>query len=142
MTVFSPGGGADAPSLAPLAIDGDPDTVWATDTYSDAVPFPDFKSGVGLLLALPEPTKVGEVTVDLASTGTQVQIRSASSAAPSTLEDTTALTEPATMRRGENTIEVNASEPTSYVLVWISTLGTINGESRTDIAEITVHAAE
>ncbi|WP_396892728.1 murein biosynthesis integral membrane protein MurJ [[Mycobacterium] wendilense] len=142
VTVFSPGGGADAPSLAPLAIDGDPDTVWATDTYSDAVPFPDFKSGVGLLLALPEPTKVGEVTVDLASTGTQVQIRSASSAAPSTLEDTTALTEPATMRRGENTIEVNASEPTSYVLVWISTLGTINGESRTDIAEITVHAAE
>ncbi|CAJ1511253.1 murein biosynthesis integral membrane protein MurJ [[Mycobacterium] burgundiense] len=142
VTVFSPGGGADAPSLAALAIDGDRSTVWPTDTYSDAVPFPDFKSGVGLLLTLPEPTKIGAVTVDLSSTGTQIQIRSSSSANPSTLEDTTALTDPATMRRGTNTIEVDSSEPTSNVLVWISTLGSTDGESRTDIAEVTVHAAE
>ncbi|MFA5707247.1 murein biosynthesis integral membrane protein MurJ [Mycolicibacterium sp.] len=142
VTVFSPGGGADSPSQASLAIDGDRSTVWPTDTYSDTVPFPNFKSGVGLMLTLPEPTKIGAVTVDLASTGTRIQIRSSSTPNPSTLEDTTALTEPATMRRGENTIEVDAAEPTSNVLVWISTLGSIDGESRTDIAEITVRAAE
>ena len=32
-------------------------------------------------------------------------------------------------------------QPTSYVLVWVSTLGQVDGESRSDIAEITLKAA-
>ncbi len=140
-TVFSPEGGADAPSLAGLAIDGNPATVWPTDTYSDAAPFPGFKNGVGLLLQLPKPTVIGSVTIDVSSTGTQVQVRSASTATPATLEDTTALTAPTPVQPGQNTIPVNASAPTSNVLVWISTLGTTDGESRTDVSEITLKAA-
>ncbi len=140
-TVFSPGGGADAPNLANLAIDGDPATVWPTDTYTDAVPFPAFKSGVGLLLQLPEPIVVGSVTVGISSTGTQVEIRSASSATPESLDDTTLLTGPTLVKPGTNTIAVPAAEPTSNVLVWISTLGQVGGQSRTDISEITVRAA-
>ncbi len=141
-TVFSPEGEADAPSLAGLAIDGDPATVWPSDTYSDPAPFPGFKNGVGLMLQLPQPTKVGAVTINVTSTGTQVQIRSSSTPTPSTLEDTTALTQPTALQRGNNTIQVNASEPTSNVLVWISTLGTVDGKSRTDISEITLRAAQ
>ena len=40
VTVFSPEGEADAPTEARLAIDGNPDTVWPIDTYTDpgAVP--------------------------------------------------------------------------------------------------------
>ena len=45
------------------------------------------------------------------------------------------------MQPGYNSIPVKASAPTSYLLVWISTLGTTNGESRSDIAEVTVQAA-
>ena len=63
-TVFSPRAGPTLQSGG-LAIDGDPQTVWPTDTYTDAVPFPGFKNGVGLMLQLPEPTKVGSVTVAL-----------------------------------------------------------------------------
>lgn len=140
-TVFSPMGGADAPDLAELAIDGDPATVWPTDTYTDTPPFPNFKNGVGLMLQLPEPTKVGEVTVSVSSTGTQVQIRSASSANPPSLDDTTLLTGPTALRPGSNTIEVPGAEPTSYLLVWISTLGQTNGKNRTDVSEITVRSA-
>ncbi len=70
-TVFSPEGEADAPALAGLAIDGDSATVWPTDTYSDSVPFPGFKNGVGLMLQLPEPTTLGEVTINVNSTGTR-----------------------------------------------------------------------
>ncbi|GAB3220769.1 murein biosynthesis integral membrane protein MurJ [Mycolicibacterium hippocampi] len=140
-TVFSPEGEADAPELADLAIDGDPTTVWPTDTYSDAVPFPNFKNGVGLMLQLPEPVTLGSVRINLNSTGTEVQIRSSSTATPSTLADTTALTEPTTMRPGSNTIEIDDASPTSNVLVWISTLGSVGGESRSDIAEITLEAA-
>jgi putative peptidoglycan lipid II flippase len=45
------------------------------------------------------------------------------------------------MQPGHNTIPVKASAPTSYLLVWISTLGTTKGESRSDISEVTVQAA-
>ncbi len=140
-TVFSPGGGADAPNLAGLAIDGDPSTAWPTDTYTDSVPFPGFKSGVGLLLELPEPTVIGSIGIGVSSTGTQVQIRSATSSSPESLSDTTLLTGPTLLKPGTNTIEVPSAAPTSYVLVWISTLGQVGGKSRTDISEITVRAA-
>jgi putative peptidoglycan lipid II flippase len=139
--VFSPGQDADNPSEAGLAIDGNPATAWQTDTYHDAVPFPSFKSGVGLLLQLAKPTVVGAVTVDLASTGTKIQIRSSATSTPAKLNDTTALTQPVAMHPGHNSIPVKASAPTSYLLVWISTLGTTNGESRSAISEVTVQAA-
>jgi putative peptidoglycan lipid II flippase len=140
-TVFSPEGEADAPDQAPLAIDGNASTVWPIDTYSDPVPFPNFKNGVGLMLQLPQPTAIGEVTIDLNSTGTSVEIRSAQSATPSSLADTTVLTPATALRPGANTIKVENASPTSYVLVWVSTLGQVNGESRSDIAEITLKAA-
>jgi putative peptidoglycan lipid II flippase len=139
-TVFSPGQEADNPGQAGLAIDGNPGTAWETDTYHDAVPFPGFKSGVGLLLQLPQPTVVGAVTVDLASTGTKIQIRAASTATPAKLENTTALTQPVATHPGHNSIPVNASSPTTQLLVWIPTLGTTNGESRSGLSEITVQA--
>jgi len=142
VTVFSPQGGADAPSLAGLAIDGDPNTVWPTDVYTDAVPFPGFKNGLGLLLDLPQPTVVGNVTVAVSSTGTQVQIRSSATATPSSLDDTTLLTGPTLLKPGTNTIAVPAGPATSHLLVWISTLGQTAGKSRADVSEISVRAAE
>jgi putative peptidoglycan lipid II flippase len=140
-TVFSPGGGADNPGKAYLAIDGNPSTAWSTDTYHDAVPFPNFKSGVGLMLQLPAPAKLSAVDINLSSTGTQIQIRSATTESPSSLEDTTALTPPTPVQPGQNRIPVTMSSPTSYVLVWIAKLGTTKGDSQSDIYEIGLEAA-
>jgi putative peptidoglycan lipid II flippase len=139
-TVYSPGGEPDNPGQAEQAIDGNPATSWDTDTYHDAVPFPGFKSGIGLLLQLPQPTVVGAVNVDVPSTGTKIQIRSSATATPGKLEDTIALTHPVSVHPGHNSIPVNASSPTSYVLVWIPTMGTTNGASRTGLSEVTVQA--
>lgn len=140
-TVFSPDGEADNPGQADLAIDGNPSTSWETDTYTDAVPFPGFKNGVGLMLQLPKPTVVGAVTIDVSSTGTKVEIRSSPTPNPSKLDDTTVLTSATALKPGHNTIAVKSSSPTSNLLVWISTLGTIDGKSRAAISEITVQAA-
>ncbi|OBK03303.1 murein biosynthesis integral membrane protein MurJ [Mycolicibacterium conceptionense] len=140
-TVFSPEGEADSPATAGQAIDGNSSTAWSTDTYSDPAPFPGFKNGVGLMLQLPQPTVVGSVTLNVTSTGTSVQIRSAQSANPSSLSDTTELTPSTALKPGSNTISVKKESSTSYVLVWISTLGTVDGKSRTDISEITIKAA-
>lgn len=140
-TVFSPGGSPDHPDQAGLAVDGDPDTSWSTDIYQDAAPFPAFKEGVGLILQLPSPTALSEVTIDVSSTGTAVQVRAADSAHPNSLSDTTALTPNVALQPGENTITVDNPTETSNVLVWISKLGTTDGQSRTNVSEITLRAA-
>jgi putative peptidoglycan lipid II flippase len=137
-TVFSPDGGADSPDQAGNAIDGNSTTVWPTDTYSDPNPFPNFKNGVGLMLQLPQPTTLTSVDINVSSTGTSVQIRSSQSADPSTLDGTTAMTPSTPLKTGNNTIEISDASPTSYVLVWIDKLGTVGGESRTDVSEITL----
>jgi putative peptidoglycan lipid II flippase len=93
------------------------------------------------MLQLSQPAKIGAVTINVDSTGTAVQIRSSPTASPSSLDDTTALTQPTTLKPGANTIQVENAQPTSNVLVWISTLGQVDGKSRSDIAEITLKAA-
>jgi putative peptidoglycan lipid II flippase len=139
-TVFSPDGDPDNPGQAGLAIDGDPATSWQTDVYTDAVPFPGFKKGVGLMLQLPTPTVVGAVNIDVASTGTKVEIRSASTPTPPTLDDTKVLTPATELKPGHNVIKVDSSAATSNLLVWISTLGTLDGKSCAQISEITIQA--
>jgi hypothetical protein len=141
-TVFSPGGAPDNPNSAGLAIDGDPATAWSTDTYVDAEPFPKFKPGIGLMLQLPEPTSLSAVTIDLDSTGTVAQIRSSANATPAKRSDTAELSAPTPLRPGHNVIPVNTSAaPTTFVLVWISTLGTTGGKSHSDISEVTLQSA-
>jgi hypothetical protein len=140
-TVFSPGGQPDHPSEADQAIDGDPNTSWPTDVYKDAAPFPNFKEGVGLLLHLSEPTALSQVTIDVPSTGTEVQIRAANSATPTSLSDTVELTPTVTLQPGPNTITVDDHAKTSDVLVWINKLGATNGQSRTAISDVTLRAA-
>ncbi len=140
-TVFSPDGEADNPGQAGLAIDGDPSTSWETDTYTDAVPFPAFKNGVGLMLQLPNPTVVGAVTLDVSSTGTKVELRSSATPTPAKLDDTKLLMPAAALKPGRNVIAVKSAAPTSNLLVWISTLGSTDGKSRAAISEIKVQAA-
>ncbi|MDM4139603.1 MULTISPECIES: murein biosynthesis integral membrane protein MurJ [Mycobacterium] len=140
-TVFSPDGDADNAGTAGQAIDGDPSTAWATEVYTDAVPFPSFKQGEGLILQLPSPTVVGQVSIDTPSSGTKVEIRAASSSSPSSLNDTTVLAPAFTLKPGHNVIPVRAGSPTSNLLVWISTLGSTNGKSQAGFSEITVQAA-
>jgi serine/threonine protein kinase len=140
-TVFAPDGAPDNPQDAKLAIDGNPNTGWSTVTYKDAVPFPKFIQGMGLMLHLSEPTALSVVTVDVPSTGTQVQIRASSTEAPAKLADTVELSPTTSLQPGHNRIAVHNRTKTSNVLVWICTLGTTNGESRTAISEITLQAA-
>lgn len=139
--VFSPDGSPDSPGDAGMAVDGKPDTAWATDRYYDADPFPKFKSGVGLIVSLREPTSVSAVTVDLNSTGTVIQVRSAENPEPKALADTVELTPPTPVQPGSNRIPITDSRPVSRVVVWISKLGTADGQNRAAISEIGIHAA-
>lgn len=141
-TVFPPGPDADQPGKASLAIDGNPSTSWTTDTYTDADPFPVlFKPGVGLLLDLQSASALSSVTIESHSVGTQVQIRSADSATPGSLNDTKEISATATLQPGKTTIPITSSSQVSHVLVWISKLGSTNGDHHAEIGEITVSTA-
>lgn len=139
--VFSPDGSPDSPDDAGLAIDGRPDTAWATDRYYDADPFPMFKTGVGLIVSLREPTPINAVTVDQNSTGSVVQVRGSEIAEPKTLAETVELTPPTPVQPGTTRIPVSNPRPMSRVVVWITKLGSAEGQNRAAIAEIAVHAA-
>ena len=104
-------------------------------------PFPTFIEGQGLMLHLSEPTALSAITIDISSTGTEVQIRSSPTEKPAALSDTTELAPTTTLQPGQNRIEVHDSAKTSNVLVWISKLGTTDGQSRTEISEVTLQAA-
>jgi putative peptidoglycan lipid II flippase len=138
--VFSPDGRPDNPEAAGKTIDCDPATAWSSDRYYDADPFPKFKEGLGLLFALPQPTALSSLTIDLKGTGTVVQIRSAATDSLKVLADTAELSAPTPLQSGTNRIQLNAHPPVSTVLVWISTLGTTDGTNRVEIAEITLSA--
>ena len=45
------------------------------------------------------------------------------------------------MKPGSNTITINNAAPTSNVLVWITTLGTVNGKSESALSDITLKPA-
>lgn len=139
--VFSPDGSPDSPGDAGLAIDGKPDTAWATDRYYDADPFPKFKPGVGLIVSLREPTPINAVTVDQNSAGTLIQVRGTENPEPKSLADTVELTPPTPVQPGTTRIPVTDSRPVSRVVVWITKLGSADGQNRAAIAEIGVHAA-
>ncbi len=70
-----------------------------------------------------------------------MQVRSSPTENPAKLADTTPLTPTTSLQPGHNRITVHNQTKTSNVLVWISTLGTTNGESRAAISEITLQAA-
>jgi putative peptidoglycan lipid II flippase len=80
------------------------------------------------------------VNVTVNSTGTAIQIRSASSDSPTSLNDTTELSAPKPMQQGPNTIPINNAQPTQNVLVFITTLGNTGGDYHAEIADITLQA--
>jgi putative peptidoglycan lipid II flippase len=125
------------------AIDGDPGTAWQTDTYMHGEPFPSHKPGVGLLLKLSGPKVITAVDVTVTSTDTAVQINSSSSSSPNTLSDTTQLTQAKVLQPGHSTrFRIGDNKPVFAVVVWISTLGTLNGSHQAAISEIKLFAKQ
>jgi hypothetical protein len=135
VSVYNIGGTPDNPRKAPLAVDGDHETVWSTDTYKQQ--FPALKPGVGLMAAFADSVRFASVTIDSPSADTVVQIRTAPSPEP-TLEETRVIGE-ATLQPGQTEIKLTTAEPTQYLVVWITQLGEGNEST---VAEVTFTRAK
>jgi hypothetical protein len=115
-------------------LDGNPNTGWSTDSYFQQ--FPLYKKGLGVMLSFSVPVSAASVTVVSPSSGTVLEIRTATSANPR-LENTTVVGT-ATLRAGSTQIPLRAGPPTRYLLVWITKLSGGDGHHQSTINELTV----
>jgi eukaryotic-like serine/threonine-protein kinase len=112
---FDPGGSSvEHSDEVPLAHDGDPATVWTTETYN--APLPDIKSGVGLLFDLGSPAEVTRVRISSPTPGYSFELRSGSQ--PGEDENAFEVIEEVPEAKDDERIEVEHTG--RYWLVWIT----------------------
>jgi len=123
------------PEEVRLAIDGDPQTAWHTQTYQQNFGPGGLKTGVGLLLDLgsSRPVSAVDVTVDGGSTGVSIYV---TDTAPTGVRGLT----PVQSATVDSTAQIQLPEPVTgrYVVVWLTSIPAIPGGFRGAVAEVTV----
>ncbi|WP_242622815.1 protein kinase family protein [Pseudonocardia sediminis] len=135
--VFDPTGDGDNADDVSNVTDGDAATSWKTQQYRQ--PFPSLKPGVGIMASFVSAEQLSQLTIDSPSAGTVVEIRSAPSA-DATLAETVPVTS-VTLQQGETTVPLADSQPTQHLLLWITTLGTQDGQNVSQIDDVTFSRA-
>ena len=119
-------------SSADQAVDGDPDTSWASDTYRSAR-FGGLKKGVGLRLDLDGSQEVHQVEVQVGGSGARVQLRQADgdSLSGDVLDE---------QRDASGTVTLKPSSPlrADELVVWFTRAARSDGGYRVEVAEVAV----
>ena len=81
----NPAYGPDNPDRAHFVIDGDPNTVWSTESYLNQLGSqpPAFKQGTGVLLEMPAETRFSELDLSGLTPGAHLEVRIAGDSADS-----------------------------------------------------------
>ena len=124
------------PDLAPLAVDGDPATVWRTETYFDQFGPGGLKTGVGLYVDLGDEREVSQIDLTLMGAPTQVTYY-LTDTEPTTIADLTPLEE-VTVDSDRSTTTLDEPVTGRYLVVWLSELPEVDGGFRGEIAEVVV----
>jgi serine/threonine-protein kinase len=129
-TSFDPDGDREEnqPTAGNVA-DGDPATVWKSDRYVDN--FPKFKSGVGIYIDLGRNQKVRSLKV-AATAGHVASVFVAERASPDL-----AGWGKARAAGGGGSFDLGAAQG-RYVLVWFTSLPSVDGGYKVEVSEITV----
>jgi hypothetical protein len=144
VTDFDPQGDPpeENPDLAPLAVDGKPGTAWQTLTYRGNPQLGGLKSGVGLLVDLGKPVKVGEVKLTLLGTGTSLDLLAAPDDTEVAPTSTDGLDTVASAEDAGTTVDLKPkkSVTTRWVVVWLTSLPAAPGGFKGQVAEISVRS--
>ena len=126
----SSAGTAENSASAPNVADGDRSTSWSSDTYRAQIgDSPSaYKPGIGLMFTLDGEQEVRRVVLHSEDDDVRFEVRSATSATPGSLDETTRLGT-GTVRDGEATVTIDEPEETQYLLVWITRLGTSGAQA-------------
>jgi len=127
-----PGSGAEHDGELPFLIDGNPGTVWTTETYSNRS-FGDLKDGVGFVLQLDGPRRLDELQLTSASRGWSAEVLVADSPRAAREAWGSPVDEESGIGEGSVTFDLGGRTGAA-VLVWITELGEGNsvavGEAR------------
>jgi hypothetical protein len=132
------GDGDENPEDTPLAVDGDPETAWVTQSYFD--PLEDQKPGVGLYLDLGAALPVVGLNLTLVGDDSGLEIRvptDGGTQAPENLDDWTVVAE-FDSAGSELPVILDAPVTARYVLVWFTRLPPQGGDFRGGVAEAEV----
>ncbi|MVA74569.1 murein biosynthesis integral membrane protein MurJ [Auraticoccus sp. F435] len=143
--VFDPQG--DVPNdenndLAPLAVDGDPETAWQTLAYRGNPELGGLKRGVGLVLDLGEATEVSRLDVVLPEDPTAVQVLApadrAAAEAPMTSDADWEVLAEDEEAAGEAGFELTEPVTTRYLLLYLTELPPEGSSYRGYVYEVEV----
>jgi putative peptidoglycan lipid II flippase len=136
VTVYDPSGlgSPDHQRDVGKLLDGNPNTGWSTDSYYQQ--FPVYKKGLGVMLSFETTISPAAVTVVSPSSGTVLEIRTATS--PNARLDQTTVVGTATLRSGSNEIALHAGPPARYLLVWITELGGAEGHHQSKLSDLQI----
>ena len=136
-----PGDGQEHSDDVGLAIDGSPESVWTTETYTaqvigDAI---SGKEGVGLVVETGEPVEATSMTIRSEAPGWIATIYGAAEGAPDDLAGWGApISDPVEMET-DQTIQLNAQQPSRYYLIWITQLAASDdGDYVVEIGDVTL----
>lgn len=130
------GNGEENDDAVPNALDGDPATSWNTLTYRQQLGPSGLKSGVGLQLDLGTAQNLRQVQLDLGGSPTSVSIYV--TAEPVTSVDGLEAAGSAEITGEEGTVDLAEGTTGQYVTVWLTSLPSVSGGFRGEIAEVRV----
>jgi hypothetical protein len=116
---------------APQAIDNSLKTAWATDYYKGSPNFGGLKPGTGLLLDMGQAVKLSQVEVLFGSqccTTAEIYLGNSSAMSKTALSNFTKVAPSATVS-GDHVFTANSSATGRYVLIWITSLPPMQGNS-------------
>ena len=108
---------------------------WRTDQYFSGPRFGGLKSGVGFVITLDREASVTSGTITSPSAGSTVEVRTASSASLSSLDQTSTVWD-GELRNGDTDFSASGAAKTRYVLVWITGLSQSSGKWQTTIEQV------
>lgn len=139
-TVFDPQGDGkpDYKDYVDRAFDGNPDSAWLTWVYKQQ--FPSLKTGVGLMLELEREAVPTSVTVASATSGTVIEVRSATS--PTATLDQTKVLGSGTVANGTVTIPLSGAPQSKYLLLFVTKMSpTSDNQFQSKINEVTIQGS-
>jgi serine/threonine-protein kinase len=138
-----PGDGIEHDDEVRLAIDGNPTSVWLTETYTAAaeVEAAANKPGVGLIVDAGRPVEATEISIGSTRGGWDVEIYAAVSDPPDDLEGWGQPVGGLNGADAEQTVDLSVPAPARYYLIWFTTLSEYDDGFRVEVQGVRLTAA-
>lgn len=133
-----PGDESEHPDEVGLAIDGNPETAWLTETYTATAAVLDAanKPGVGLIVDAGSPADGTSLNVSSTKGGWAADIYAAAKGPPETLEEWGEPVGAVADAEADQSIELEVPEPARFYLIWITTLASAEEGFKVEIEEV------